>query len=201
MFPLKRVARFFILFVIFYGLFMAPWPGVKDAYGEYFRGGATILFSSFGEKDNIRFRPYQPKAGEHDERDTIVTFTNSQTGAVGTVRHSARLTGYIPTVVLISLILATPLPRSRKGWALLWGFLLVNAFVALRLGLVLLRDLSRDDPLCLFELSPFALKTLAWSIRAFVQSMGSYFGFPVLIWILVVFRRRDWPTIFATERN
>lgn len=197
MFPLRRIAGFFILVLIFYGLLMAPWPGVRKAYAACFRAVGSMVFGSFGAPDSVRFRPASQDGGEWD---TEIVLSNPHTGAVGTVQHNSRRMGYVPTAVLISLVLATPLSWSRKSRALLWGLLLVNAFVALRLALVLLRDLSRDDPLCLFDLSPFTLKVLAWAVRALVMSHGSYFGFPVLIWILATFRRSDWRGLFATPQ-
>ncbi len=192
-FSRRRIAGFFILFLAFYGLLMAPWPGVRPAYAAYFRAVGTWLFGSFGAKDAVRFRPAPEGPGEWD---TVVVLSNPHTGAVGTIQHDSRNMGYVPTAMLLSLVLATPFPLRRKGRTLLWGFLLVNFYVALRIALVLLRDLSQDDALCLFPLGPFGRQVLAWAVRALVMSPGSYFAFPVFIWILVTFRRSDWRALF-----
>ena len=194
MFPPKRVATFFVLCLVIYGLLMAPWPGVRAAYATYFQVAGSLFFGSFGAKDAVRFRPAPDNPAGWD---TEVVLTNPGNGTSGTVLHSSRKTGYVPTAVLVSLVLATPLSWSRKWRSLLWGVLVVNAFVALRIGLILVRDLSQDDALRLFELGPSMQKVLAWSVRALVMSPGSYYGFPVLLWVLVTFRARDWHTIFA----
>jgi len=198
MFQRKRVATFFLLCLVIYGLLMAPWPGVREAYAVCFQAAGSLLFGSFGTQNGVRFRPAPNNPAGWD---TEVVMKNPASGATGTVLHCSRKMGYVPTVVLVSLVLATPLPWSRKGRALLWGLLVINAFVALRIALVLLRDLSQDDPLCLFELGPFMHRVLAWAIRALVMSPGSYYGFPVVLWILVTLRRRDWHTIFAASQD
>ena len=145
MFPVKRVAGFFVLFLVFYGVLMAPWPGLGGAYAACFRATANLLFGSFAGQGSVRFAP---AAGRGREADAEVTFTSPRTGAVGRVPVASRRMGYVPTAMLIGLVLATPLPWSRKVRALLWGFLLINGFVVLRVALVLLHTFSRES-ICL----------------------------------------------------
>ncbi|MFH0981593.1 MAG: hypothetical protein V2A79_08650 [Planctomycetota bacterium] len=196
MFSLKRIAGFFVLFLVFYGLLMAPWPGVREAYAAGFRAGGSLLFGSFGAKDNVRFRPLSGKLAEWD---TEIILSNPQTGMTATIRCWSWRTGFVPTAVLISLVLATPLSWARKTRALAWGLLLINGYVALRLALVLLHPYSPNDPLALFVLSPLLQKVLTWIYGALNMLPGGTFGFPVLLWILATFRRSDWRTIFPSR--
>jgi hypothetical protein len=193
-FSRKGIVGFFVLFLVFYGLLLLPWPGLRQAYAACFRAGGTLLFGSFGAPGAVRFLPAAtPATG----LDTDVVLINPRNGVSGRTQHDSRHMGYLPTAMLVSLVLATPAPWRRKGRALLWGLVAVNAYVALRIGLVLVRDLSNDDPLRLFTLGPWAHQALAWAVRAVVMSPGSYFAFPVFIWILVTFRRGEWRRLFS----
>lgn len=72
-----------------------------------------------------------------------------------------------------------------------WGLALVNGFVVVRVALPLLKEFSEDGTLALFSLSPFWKKALDVAIIALVTSPPSVFVVPILIWILVTFRRGD----------
>ena len=105
--------------------------------------------------------------------------------------HSARLTGYLPTAEVIALILALPIPWSRRWKALFWGLVLVNGFVVLRLEITLLYWFSGDRPFALYSPGPFWSEVLVGAREVVVVSPMLTFAVPVFIWILVTFRRGD----------
>lgn len=186
--PPKRIAGFFLLLLVLYGLLSAPWPGLQQAYAATYRAAGNWVFGSFGPNGRVRFRPL---ADGQQKKDTEIVLyrRGSLTGAK--IKHSALMVGYLPTVEVIALILATPIPWFRRCKAFLWGMLAVNAFIFLRLGITLVYWFSSDRPWALFRLSPFWSSALNGSYEVLAQSPMLNFAGPVFIWILVTFRRSD----------
>ena len=52
---LKGAIRFFFLFLLAFGLLMAPWPRLGRAYTKFYCAGAAFLFGSFGPKGAVTF--------------------------------------------------------------------------------------------------------------------------------------------------
>lgn len=189
MFPLRRVARFLLLLVVIYALLVAPWPGLAKGYATLFRAAGEYLFGSIGSEGWASFEPLA--VGEGIE-DTAITLTHERVpGRGGQILISSWYTGYVPTAVVVALVLATPIRWPRKWKALLWALLLIHVFVALRLGLPIYRGFCLDDEFRQFSLSPLQLKVLEQTIAALRRAPASLFVVPVFIWIAVTFRRAD----------
>ncbi len=110
---------------------------------------------------------------------------------VGTIGHNSRMTGYLPTVEVIALILATTIPWRRRWRALLWGFVLVNGFIAMRLAITLLHLFSGQWPWALYAPGPFWGRILDGTYEVVGISPMLGFAAPVFIWIVATFRRED----------
>lgn len=188
----KQVIRFLCVFVLVYGLLMSPWPSLGGAYSRIYRAGAAFLFESFGSKGVVRFEELSDE--EYDTK--IVFYSRDQVGSdgkmvpIGFMRHSARRSAYIYVAFLTALILATPIRWSRKGWALLWGMILVHGFIVFNMAIWIIYGFNKE-PLSLFMLSPFWKRVLLLAIGVFVRNLT--FGLVVcaFIWILVSFCRVD----------
>ncbi|MHC4093524.1 MAG: hypothetical protein ACYSVY_25170 [Planctomycetota bacterium] len=191
MLPPKRIAWFLFRLVLLYAVFIAPWPVVSEAYAAAYRAVSNVVFGSFGSEGEVRFRkPTGPSA-----MDSEIAIRRPPSRVVGTTSHSARFTGYVPTAFVISLILATPLPWSRRGKALLWAMLLVHAFIALRLQITLLHWFCGDSPWCLYQPSPFWTSVLHRVFGAIAVSPTLSFIAPIFIWVVATFRRADWQSL------
>jgi hypothetical protein len=191
----KGMTRFFCLFLLAFGLMMAPWPRVGRAYTRFYSAGASVLFGSFGSTGVVRFEPLSDS--EYDMHVTL--FNRARPGPGGGVariqtRHNSRHAGYMYVAFLTALILATPIPWKRKAWALFWGMILIHGFVALQL-LLRISHAFNSKALSMFVLSPFCSRVLSTAHQAF--AVNATFGFVVcvFVWILVSFRRRDWVKI------
>ena len=180
-------------FVLIYGLLILPWPGWNDLYSHYFRTLGRMAFSREHDRRIILFEPYH---AEHDftpldsemimgNRDTV---DPSGQGLSSTLDLDTRSIGWIPTALTLALILATPVPWRRRGWALVWGLLLIHGFILFSLQT------------WIWDASPgISLSTLSlfWQGIAddleytFITQLGASFSVPVLIWILVTFRLED----------
>ena len=184
----RRIGGFFLRLLVIFVVLIVLWPGLKKAYGSFFQAGGNVLFTRFGSEGRVHFGPLTPVA---PDGDTEVTLRNRRTQADSTYVVDSRTLGYKPTVFMLALILATPIPWPRRLWAVLWGFLLINVYVALRVGVFLLTVFSGNDNLALFSPGPTARSVLDYLYWILV---GSFAGLllPLPIWVVVSFRRRDW---------
>ena len=104
--------------------------------------------------------------------------------------------GWLPTALTVALIVATPVPRRRRCWALLWGMLLIHSFVLFSVAVYIWNE---STTVSLVTLSPF-WKEIADALEyTLVTQMGVSFSIPVLIWIAVLFRRQDVKTFVLTQ--
>lgn len=190
--PARTLAGFFVRFLVVFVLLMVPWPGLGAAYATFFRVSGNFLFSTFGSDGRVRFLPV---ANPEKERDTEVVLVNRGTGAEMRLAGGSRLQGYKPTAFVLALILATPIPWSRRWRAVVWGLMLVNVYVALRVGIFLLAAYSGDGAVALFTPGPVCRPVLDFLLWVVVVSFAGWLILPLPIWALVTFRRSDWPTI------
>ena len=188
MLPIKRIAGFFLLLLFLYGLLIVPWPGLQRTYTAIYRAAANSVFGSFGPDGKVRFRPL---ADGHRKKDTEIVLYRRGLLVAPKFEHSALMVGYLPTIEVVALILATPIPWFRRCKALLWGMFAVHAFIFLRLGITLVYWFSMDEPWALFRPSPFWSSALNGSYEVLAESPMLNFAGPVFIWILVTFRRSD----------
>ncbi len=147
----RVIVGFFVRFLIVYGILMVSWPGLRDAYGTFFRTGGDLLFGSSGSTGLARFRSLPEMDGI---RDTEMQVKKRGWRERAPFRISSWYVGYLPTAALVGLIVATPIPWSRRSRALLWGLLLVHGFIALRLALAVayVWSFRMPDPLVHLDL-------------------------------------------------
>ncbi|MHC4355759.1 MAG: hypothetical protein ACYS0H_23920 [Planctomycetota bacterium] len=191
----KGVIRFFCLFLLVFGLLMAPWPLLGRAYTRFYSAGAALLFGSFGSTGIVSFEPLSDS--KHDLHVTLYNRARrAPDGGVTRIqtRHNSRHAGYMYAVFLAALILATPIAAKRKGWALFWGMILIHGFIAAKLSLRLAHAFN-NRPLSMFALSPFYRRVLSITQQAVAVNVTFGFVVCVFVWILVSFRRRDWANI------
>ena len=195
MFTPKRIGGFAWRLLLFYLLLaVAPRAGLREIYASAFRAGAGALFGSFGPRGLVRFEP--PEATSLTQ-DTKVTFKNRQTGMVQSIGCSAWLMGYLPFAAFLALMLATPIPWSRRWKTLLWGVFWIHLFVVFRIFLLVVFGFCNPPPVGLFAPSPFWAKIISTTTDVIGVSPVTSFVAPILIWILVAFRREDWARILA----
>lgn len=191
----KGIIRFFCLFLLVFGLLMAPWPRLGRAYTRFYSIGAAFLFGSFGPTGTVRFEPLS----DSEYYLHVTLYNRAHTDPDGNMvglktRHNSRHAGYMYVAFLTALILATPIPARRKVWALFWGIILIHGLVALKLALRIFYTFNHQ-PLSMFSLNPFCRRVLSITHQAFAVSVTFGFVVCVFIWILVSFRREDWARI------
>lgn len=127
-----------------------------------------------------------------DKQDTLLVVRNVRKpeAGFGLLFTSSRLVGYWPTVWLLALVLAKPMAWSRRGWALLWGMLLVHAFIALRVSLLVAGKglFVAEKKYAVWAMGPTALRFLNGLEEVLVQNPTASFMVPTFIWFVVAFR-------------
>ncbi len=213
--PPRRLLRFFALAALFFALLMAPWPGLERGYSHLFRRGGDVVFSSrfwFWPQARVRFLDlsapdlvsrinavipgrlpsgFEPPPAQ-GVKDTLMVLINRDTPAsTGQLRTSSRYVAFGPTAMIIALVLATPLSWRRRGWAFFWAFLLIHAFIALRLTLTLTANgFAADKLYALFHPSVF-WRGMLGRVEALISDDPTVsFVVPAFIWFLVTFGSR-----------
>jgi hypothetical protein len=197
----KGIIRFFCLFLLVFGVLMAPWPRLGRAYTRFYSAGAAFLFGSFGSTGVVTFEPLSDS--EHELHVTLYNRTHKVPNGDGVAirtRHSSRHAGYMYAAFLAALILATPISLRRKTWALFLGIILIHCFIALQLALRIFFAFTNEQ-LSVFVLSPFSRRILSIANQAFAVNVTFGFVVCVFIWILVCFRRKDWAKIVSEKRK
>ena len=199
MFPAKRLSGFFLRCVLYYGLLVVPWPGLIDGYRAFFRAGGNLLFKSFSDGGSVSFEPLS--SHDHAKDTRLVLRKTKPLPVSGDMDIKSVYVGYRPTIFLIALVLAAPVPWSRRLWALWWGLVLVNAFVAFRVWLQLVNAYSDPNALNLYPLSPFWKGMLRAAVLVLFRAPAAHYVVPMFIWMLVTFRRGDLQGMFAGRKK
>lgn len=170
----KRSLRFFLVFVATFVVLLGAWGVLASSYGALFRaaGGAMALGSGPWA---VKYSRQLDKNASHD---TQVLLLNRQDSLKRTVDLSSRRMAYMPTALLIALTLATPVPWVRKGVSLLWGFIGVNVYIAIRLALVPSTYIVAPGE----ESRETVLAALEWILSG---SSAGWTIVPLVIWVVV----------------
>jgi hypothetical protein len=192
MFPLRRISGFFVFCLILYALLMTPQLKLMDAYRGVFSSGGNLLFRNlFGSNSAVTFT--QISNVDH-MKDTTIRMEKLRPPPLRP--HSMEVdikcvyAGYRPTAFAVALILATPVPWRRRVWALLWGLLLINIFVAFRVGLWPLLFFSHPS-IAVVTLGPSTRTVLEKLFLVFYRAPEMHYIVPAFVWLLVTFRRDD----------
>jgi hypothetical protein len=188
-----KAALFFLLrFIVIFGLLIAPWPGWNQIYARYFQAlGQMALGTPAGSK---RVVIIGPASGKDPALDTRITLGNSTVsdgnghGIACATEIPSRSIGWVPTALTLALVLATPIPWKRRLGALVGGLALIHLFIFLTLQSWIWNNLAGVS---LATLSAFWQRAAYELNYALMTQLGASFTIPVVIWVLVTFRRQD----------
>ena len=196
----KPVIRFGIGALLIYGALTLAWPLLKTPYSSFYRGIGNTFFAAFGSEVSAQFVPW---TGEDEIKDTDVVLRNrSVQGTHARMPTSSRYDAYVPTCVVVALILASPIPWRRRLLALIWGLILVYAFLLFRLSMAIINTMSDPGALQAFDLAPAVKAMIAFFVLHIMGSLiASSYIVPVFIWLVVTFRRQDWDRLRAASTS
>ncbi len=190
--PVWALMKFFTVALALFALLDLAWRGlpfVQDGYAAMYRTTGNLFFSRIGANRFVTFRA-KPRDAETLDTETEFGKLAPPTSIPGPESSSLRQ-GYLSVAALAAMILATPVPRRRRLIALPVGLVIIQAYVAFRLGLMVLHWFAQPTPVRCFELSAFWHEALALLRRAIWDSPAGALFMPPLIWALVCIRRND----------
>lgn len=194
----KAIAGFVLWFLLVYGLLMAPWPGLQNAYRAAYLDAGQFVFQTLTSPDTIRFKAPDVVEGEVD---TVVLVRYREAGVWITLGINSRQGAYLPTVVLASLILATPVPWSRRGVSLLLGLVLVHLFIVVRLTIVVLSAYFFMWGLNTGADASLWTKVFVAGVKFAATGQGLGYIVPTIIWVLVAIPREQLNRILSERRR
>jgi len=204
------ILKFIISAGFIYAFFiLIAFAGGEKYYQSKFSSMNESLISKVLKIDSVEFR--QNDKADKKIFDTKVLIINKQsvlnakrslikagkTSAPITVNwitfHSLRF-AYLPTIIVLSLILATPFVTYRRRiWCMILGFTIINLFLIFKLYLWILQNSS------IFEsMSIFWQKSINFFVHTMVEDMPMRIIIPVFIWLLVSFRVSDYRGFVAS---
>jgi len=190
--PAKRLLTFLVRFALVAGILVSPWPGLEERYADTLRRTAQSIFDGDGSKWVVLFKPTSDP-----HLDTTIYIGNRKQAApdgklsAAQISFTSRYVGYLPTVLLAALVMATPLPWKRRFFALLWGLLSMHLFLGLLMLIMILNQCSQFPAMNLVHLGPFQEQVVHSTYDVFIHHLGARLAVPVLLWILICFRRDD----------
>lgn len=182
----RPIFWFFIKLGAIYGLLIAPWPGLDTAYRAVFRAIHRPLFCDFGSNGTVTFKPEPDPA---DGWNSHLILTNTKSGTRMQITYRSRH-AYLACALTVALVLATPLPWTRRWKSLLIALLLIHLFLAVRLGLGLL-DAFSEERMGVLSFTPNLKRALQLCVVMLLVSPETTFVVPVFVWIVATFRRGD----------
>ncbi len=183
----KALAGFLGRFLLFFTVLLLLWTVVGDAYGVMYRQGMTSIYSGFFPGGEVKLERLEDDGSGYD---SDVVLTNVRKGFSFGRRVNSRQQGYIPTIYVVSLILATPIPWSRRLKLTMWGLLIVSLYVPLRLLPALITSFAHPD-FGIFTLGPTSQAILRVLTNTVHINFAGHFVLPIPIWFLLCFRRAD----------
>lgn len=198
MFKFKPILTFLLWFVLAYVALLVLSLPLKEAYAKHYRALGKARFEQFGKKGIVQFFPLEEKQSKYKLNTKVVLFNLDQVVAArrsgqatvkgGELFISTWYSGLLPTILLLSLIIASPVSWKRKLLAILIGLLLVYLFILFKLRLSIANEYIKNPWL---EFIPSNPKWTKIAHDIFVTNIETTIIIPVFIWVLVTFRKND----------
>ena len=187
----RPIFGFLLRFAVVFGLLIAPWPGWNEGYAQYLRAFGQWAFS---QDDGPRVVVFTANDAPGNTLDTRLSLGNRELldaagrGLIKRTEINTRSIGWVPTALTIALVMATPVRWLRRILALGAGLVWVHVFIFFSLQTWIWNNSSDVSLLTLSHFWKAVADELAY---AFMNQLGISFTVPVLIWILVTFKRQD----------
>jgi len=184
-------------FVLVFGVLAAPWPGLRGACCNYLQGMVRTVLSSESGRRELDFEVSPNHKRGYDEARIVIVnrdlMTPNGSGPVRNLDIDLGTLGTRSLALLLALICATPFSWKRRGIAILLGIPFLHFFI---LALIAYCIWSESTEVQLVTLSP-AMKEIANSLEERQLALFSIVV-PVLVWVVVTFRRSDRTSLFTS---
>ncbi len=138
--------QLFLLQAAIWLLVIGHFPNLASVYPKVVHAEANRLFGSLGSERSIVFTEIDP-ASIADGSDTLMRgIVQGEQSRRWQAIYSIRRRGFWPTAALIAVVLATPMRRRRRMFAVPGSAVLLNIFLMVQLAAVGVCAFGASDP-------------------------------------------------------
>ncbi len=167
----RKPLQTFGLHVIFLSLLIWVLPSLDAAFGFGFTQAGNAVFGHLGSALQVEYRWVPPSEREKSGEIDMVGYVAGNEHAVWESSYEIRQRWYLPTGVLIALIVATPTSRRRHITGVLLGAASLNAFYLAQTGLL---------AACLFASVAEDLIVMGAALASMLPVVKAFFGSPLV---------------------
>ncbi len=211
MFSLKPVLFFAAKILIFYLLLIALFTWWGASYTKTLNKLNTFVFENYGSNGLVRFKINKPKKTPFSIKMEIISKkmarqvqrqankSNSRKKQAGVkmlfYQFDAWLFAVLPLIIVLSFVLASPIPPLQMLKALGIGIVLSQLLVLFKIGITITDEvylnpwLQIDDSLWQ---TIFANPSATTALKDIFKYVGFSLIFSVLIWAGAAFNGKDW---------
>ena len=192
----KQIVFFFLKALVIYGLLVLP-LSFDTSYAKFYRVCGKQFFGKIQGKGFVMFNESK---GKYDTRIIMGNYAQvlpNGKAAVVSRPLSVHYMGYMSTILLVSLVLATPIVWKRKLVSLIIGLVLLTLFIMFKQWIHLL-FLNISNPwLRLYQFNDAQKTIIEYLYPKLADSLGTSWFVVVVIWLLISFRKDDLKMIIA----
>lgn len=193
----KTLIRSLLIFVVAYTVLLVPGTKIDRMYCTAICHLGNYLYQDFSRGGYVRLSPQDDK-GKNDI-SLFLSRTDwqkeGQLTGVTTNKASDRI-GYLITAFFIALSLATPLNWKRKTASLLFGLLIITAYVMLKLRIIILYSYTQVPWFGLYQ-DEATKETITSCYHHFAAPATQGYAFVVIVWMALSIGRKEWQQINA----
>jgi hypothetical protein len=177
---------------------MLPATGIDRKYAEFFCSIGNKFFWEFGngalvivtadEKEANHIKLFITKTSL--EKTTGISNTGISKGREFNL-FNGKIIGFLPTILFLALVIATPLTWKRKIFALFFGFFLLTAFIMMKLRVIILYAFATTPEIGLFQ-EPEVKKSIEFWYNYFPAQLTPSYSFSVIVWLAVCIGKKEW---------
>ena len=180
---------------VVFALLLALWPTVRDPYVATFRGATNLTFAIAGWSE-VRLEVSR----ETGNAETRIAYRSSESDDSRPLFHTsfrAQYFGYVPSAILVALVVGASSGRRRRLRTLLWSGALLHLGLCLRLavliGCVWFAYLQNHPDGAPTSTAWRGGKRATETIDRIVNRDPTFFAFlPVFLWALFAWRFENW---------
>lgn len=196
---LRRTTFFLLVTLASYSAFLLLWNPVSGAWARAYSEVANLSLGRTLPGVRAHFRPHEFPTRRID---TEIVLAFEKPAGLEAVSQTSSLSGsYLPSALLIALIVATPLSFARKVRAAILGLATVHVFEILLVGIVLFDLLAQDPAIRPVQIPPWILPP----VHALAVTVGGDFHLQLVvtcaIFFLVTFGGRSLRTARAADSS
>ena len=188
----KKIIVSVLTFILVYTALLLPRININKHYAELFCSVGNFLFEDFPRGGFVNLKTQDDK-GVND----IALFISKAEWMEGTkikgvtANKASDRIGYLITAFFVALTLATPVSWKRKSIALVLGFIIVTAFVMLKMYIIILNSYTLVDWFGLYQESPGKENIQFW-YNHFAAPATYGYSFVIIVWLSVCIGKKEW---------